>query len=134
MTDPAETAHDVLVKVAEFVRKLPADQLADLLSGEARLELVTKRPVAKKAAVATLPRPAEEIAATLRARPDRAGARRFLDAELRLPIPLLKELAKQLDVPVAARATKIQILDALVEWGVGRRLDSAAIEASFQSR
>ena len=69
MTEPAELTHDVLLRVAEFLRKLPADQIADLARGDARLELVPKAgraAVARRApAKVALPRPAEEIQATL---------------------------------------------------------------------
>jgi len=40
VTDPADLTHAVLLKVAEFIRKLPSDQLADLAEGSAKLELV----------------------------------------------------------------------------------------------
>ena len=72
MTDPADLAHEVLTRVAEFIKKLPADQLADLASGAARLEVIPKggrapaRATSRAAAAAKpLPRPAQEIATTL---------------------------------------------------------------------
>ena len=127
MTDPADLAHDVLVKVALFVKALPADQLADLASGAAKLELVPKggRPPAKAAAGKPLPRPAEEIERTLRQLGNRADARRYLEVDLKLTMPQLKDLAKAFGI--TATGTKPKVLDALVEWSVGRRADADAI-------
>jgi hypothetical protein len=132
VTDPADLAHEVLMRVAEFIRKLPADQLADLASGQARLDVIPKggrapaRATTRAAAAAKpLPRPAQEIATTLAGIGDRAAARRYLEVDLKLTIPQLKQLAAENDV--TASGTKAKILDSIVEWAVGRRLDSEAI-------
>ncbi len=124
MTEPADLAHDVLLRVAEFLRKLPAEQLADLATGAARLEVVPKggRPALSGGA---LPRPAEEIATTMVRIGDRAAARRYLDVDLKLTVPKLKQLAAELGITVGG--TKPKLLDGIVEWAVGRRLDSEAI-------
>jgi hypothetical protein len=135
VTEPADLAHDVLVRVAEFLRKLPAEQLADLAAGEARLEVVPKggrRAGGGGTAGAALPRPAQEIATTLVEIGDRAAARRYLEVDLRLTIPRLKQLAAALGVTVSG--TKPRILDGLVEWAVGRRLDSDAITRAGGAR
>ncbi len=136
MTDPADLAHEVLTRVAEFIKKLPADQLADLASGAARLDVIPKggRAPAKAArpAAKPLPRPAQEIATTLAGIGDRAAARRYLEVDLKLTIPQLKQLAAENSV--TASGTKGKILDGIVEWAVGRRLDSEAISRAGAGR
>src|SRR5215475_4980461 len=84
VSQPEDLAHDVLIRVAEFLRKVPAEQLAELAAGEARLEVVPKggRAPARKAAPAALPRPAVEIAATMTEIGDRLAARRYLETDL----------------------------------------------------
>jgi hypothetical protein len=129
VTEPADLAHDVLLRVAEFLRKLPAEQLADLATGDAGLEVVPKggRPALSGGALPrpALPRPVEEIAATVVRIGDRAAARRYLDVDLKLTVPKLKQLAAELGITVGG--TKSKLLDGIVEWAVGRRLDSEAI-------
>jgi hypothetical protein len=134
VTDPADLAHEVLIRVAEFIRKLPAAQLAELASGEARLDVVPKggRRTPARAPAAALPRPATEIAATLSDIGDRAAARRYLETDLKLTVPRLKQLAADLGITV--RGTKAQVLDGIVEWAVGRRLDSEAISRAGGAR
>jgi hypothetical protein len=126
LTQPSDLAHDVLLRVAEFIRKLPADQLADLASGEAKLEVVPKggRRAAPTKAVG-LPRRADEIKATMTEIGDRAAARRYLEVDLKLTVDKLKLLARELGITVSG--TKPKILDGIIEWAVGRRLDSEAI-------
>jgi hypothetical protein len=128
VNQPEDLAHDVLIRVAEFLRKVPAEQLAELAAGEARLELVPKggRVPAKKVASTALPRPAEEIAATLTEIGDRLAARRYLETDLKLTVPKLQQLAAELGVTVSGRV-KGKLLDGIVEWAVGRRLDSDTI-------
>jgi hypothetical protein len=128
LTQPSDLAHDVLVRVAEFIRKLPSDQLADLASGEAKLEVVPKggrRAAPARATVVELPRPADEIKATMTEIGDRAAVRRYLEVDLKLTIPKLERLAADLGITV--RGTKAKMLDGIVEWAVGRQLDSDAI-------
>jgi hypothetical protein len=138
VSEHAELAHAVLVKVAEFVRKLPADQLADLASGAVKLQLVdrsARSAPAKRAPTAPkpLPRPAAEIARTMRELGDRTAARRYLDVDLKLTVPMLKQLAGELGF--AVRGTrKDQVLDGVVEWGVGRELDADAISRAGGGR
>jgi hypothetical protein len=137
VTDPADLAHEVLIRVAEFIRKLPAEQLADLASGAARLDVVPKggrvapaktaRPAGKP-----LPRPAPEITATLTGIGDRSAARRYLDIDLKLTIAQLKQLADANGITVTG--TRPKILDGIVEWAVGRRLDSEAISRAGGGR
>jgi hypothetical protein len=138
MTDVAELASEVLIKVAEFVRKLPAEQLASVVSGEARLDLVPKgaRVVAPGGSAAkagaALPRPAQEISATMSGTGDRVAARRYLEKDLKLTVAQLKALAKELDI--TATGTKPKMLDGIVEWAVGRRQDSEAISRAGAAR
>lgn len=129
MTDPAELAHEVLLRVAAFVRTLPADQLADLASGAAKLELVPKggraaRPATR--AAAPLSRPVAEIEATLGQLSTRQAAAQYVN-DLGLKVAELRELAGALGVAVPGRATKAAITTAIAEATAGRRLDSAAI-------
>ena len=83
MADPAELTHEVLLRVAEFLRKLPASQLASLASGDARLELVGRSslPLREPVPPAALPGPIEEIAAQLAALPDRSMPHEDSEAE-----------------------------------------------------
>jgi hypothetical protein len=135
VTDPADLAHEVLIRVAEFIRKLPADQLADLASGEAKLDVVPKggrRAAPSKAvAAAVLPRPAQEIAATIKDIGSRAEARQYL-VDLKLTVPMLKQLAAELGITVSG--VKAKLIDGIVEWAVGRRLDSDAISRAGAGR
>lgn len=130
MTDPADLAHDVLLKVAAFVKSLPADQLADLASGAATLTLVPRagRAPAPSRATATKPlsRPVAEIETMLAEIGTRAAAVQYLHDE-RLTVPQLRELAKVLGVALPSKSAKDAIITKIVDSVVGRRLDSAAI-------
>ncbi|SRR6266508_6047803 len=135
MTDPADLAHDVLIRVAELIRKLPAEQLADLASGEAKLEVVLKggrRASPARTGGTELPRPAQDIAATMVEIGDRATARRYLEVDLKLTIPKLKQLAADLGITVTG--TKPKILDGVVEWALGRSSASEAISRAGGGR
>lgn len=128
MTDTAALAHQVLLQVADFLRKLPAEELEGLATGGSKLEVVPKggrRPVARKSAPAALPRPASEILATARGIGDRAAVRRYLETDLKLTVPKLLLLADEWQVTV--RKLKAEILNDLVEWLVGRTADSNAV-------
>ncbi|HKT01305.1 MAG TPA: SAP domain-containing protein [Rugosimonospora sp.] len=132
MPQPADVAHDVLLRVAEFLRKLPAEQLDALATGEARLEVVARGGRATAATGAALPRPAQEIVATVAGIGDRAAARRYLEVDLKLTVAKLKQLAA--DLGITASGTKPKLLDAIVEWAVGRSLDSEAISRAGGAR
>ncbi len=128
MTDPADLAHAVLLKVADFVRKLPAGQLRDLADGTAKLELVPRggrAPVQPR-------RPVEPTVDAARIRADLAGfgdmaaARQYL-LDLKLTVAKLQALAKDLGISVPSRPKKDQLVQAIVQWTVGRRLDSESI-------
>jgi hypothetical protein len=128
VSDPADLAHAVLLKVADFVRKLPADQLRDLADGTAKLELVPKggRPAARPRSAASAKVPAEQVRADLAAFGDAAAARQYLN-DLKLTVPQLRALAKELGVALPSKATKEATLQTIVQWTVGRRLDSESI-------
>jgi hypothetical protein len=130
--DPAELAGEVLIRVAEFIRKLPPEQLADLASGAAKLDLVPRGGRRAAPSVAGLPRPAREIAVTLTEIGERAAARRYLETDLKLIIPQLKQLAAELGITVTGNKPKL--LDGIVEWAIGRRLDSEAISRAGGGR
>ena len=144
MTAPAELSAGVLLRVADFLKKLPADQLADLASGTARLEVVpkgasagsgsAKKTAAPRAVKAPTQRAAkiapvvdaERVRADLRAIGDRAAAARYLD-DLGLNVPPLKSLAKELGVAVGSRARRDEVRDAIVQRFVGGRLAAEAV-------
>jgi chromosome partitioning protein len=120
---PDRTA-DLLLRVAEFLRKLPADQLDALASGEARLEVVSKVPRAAKPVALKVS--AEQINLDLKSLPDRASATQYLK-DLKLQKAPLMELARQLDVPVVAKDAAAAVITKIVEQKVGHRLDVDAI-------
>ncbi|WP_432977845.1 hypothetical protein [Dactylosporangium sp. CA-233914] len=131
MTDPADLAHEVLLRVAAFVKALSADQLADLASGAAKLELVPKggrpaRAPRAAAAPAALPRPVSEIETMLAELSTRQAATQYLN-DLKLTVAQLKELAKVLGVAAPAKATKAALTTTIVDATTGRRLDSLAL-------
>ena len=127
MADPAELTHGVLLRVAEFLRRLPESELASLASGEARLELVGRSlPAREPIPPAPLPSPIEEIAAQLAAQPDRSSAASYVDG-LKLSVPQLRSLAAGLGIALASKATKAHARDTIVQWTVGRRVDAAIL-------
>ncbi|HLT10218.1 MAG TPA: hypothetical protein VK028_05355 [Micromonosporaceae bacterium] len=131
MSGSAELTHDVLLRVAEFLRKLPAKQLEDLAAGTARLQVV-ERPdrqrLPKRSATpkVDLPKPIEEIGATLGSFMERAAATAYLD-DLHLTVAQLRSLAAGLGIAVPSKATKAQARDTIVQWTVGRRADAAIL-------
>jgi hypothetical protein len=128
--DSAELTHEVLLRVAEFLRRLPSDQLKDLASGTAKLEVVrpTSRrlPAREKTPPAQLPRPVEEISAKLSGLADRSTAARYLD-DLHLTAAQLRSLALALGIAVPSKSTKAQARDTIVQWTVGRRADATIL-------
>lgn len=135
MTDSAELTHEVLLRVAEFLRKLPAEQLEELAAGAASLEIVTRPPVPtprrrlpvrEKTPAVAMPRPIAQIGADLSNLVDRATATTYLD-ELHLSVAQLRSLAAGLGIAVSSKATKAQARDTIVQWTVGRRADAAIL-------
>jgi hypothetical protein len=130
MTDPAELAHEVLLRVAAFVKTLPPDQLSDLATGAAKLELVPKggRTARPPAAAAALSRPVTEIESMLAQLETRQAAIQYVN-DLKLTVPQTRELAKALGITVPAKSTKAALVTAIVDAKVGRRLDSLALSS-----
>jgi hypothetical protein len=136
MSDSAELTHEVLLRVAEFLRKLPADALEDLASGSAQLEVVSrspldtarrpKLPVRERTVAVELPRPIGQIGSDLSNLNDRAAAASYLD-DLKLSVAQLRSLAAGLGIAVSSKATKAQARDTIVQWTVGRRADAAIL-------
>ncbi|RKR87569.1 hypothetical protein BDK92_1849 [Micromonospora pisi] len=142
MTSPADLSHAVLLRVAEFIRTLPADQLADLAGGRIRLQLTEEpatgtaapartartRTTATRTTATPTPPPvsAEQVRADLVSIGDRVAATRYLD-DLRLKVTELRVLARELGITVSSRATKPAVVQEIVQWTVGRRLASEAI-------
>lgn len=136
MADVAALSAAVLVKVGDFIRKLPADQLEALVNGEAKLELVPKggRPATTRSRAAAAPAvDAGEVGERLRGFTSVADATRYLDT---LPgtVPQLKALAKALGVTVASSATKPRVRDAIVRAYVGDVLNADAIRRQAAGR
>jgi hypothetical protein len=127
--EPAELTHAVLLKVADFLRRLPTDQLRDLAEGTAKLELVPKggRPAPRSRTAAAAPAvPADRIRTDLAAIGDTTAARQYL-ADLKLTVAQLKTLAGELSIALPSKATKDAAVQTIVQWTVGRRLDAEAI-------
>jgi hypothetical protein len=137
VSDSAELTHEVLLRVAEFLRKLPSDQLEDLASGTAKLEVVrpTSRrlPAREKTPPAELPRPVDEISAKLSGLGDRIAAAQYLD-DLHLSAAQLRSLALALGIAVPSKATKPQARDTIVQWTVGRRADASILGRPANAR
>jgi hypothetical protein len=135
--DSAELTHEVLLRVAEFLRKLPSDQLQDLATGTAKLEVVRptarRLPAREKTAPVPLPKPVEEISAKLSALGDRATAARYLD-DLHLSAAQQRSLALALGIAVPSKANKAQARDTIVQWTVGRRADATILGRPANSR
>lgn len=141
MTESAELTHEVLLRVAEFLRKLPTEQLQDLASGSASLEVVTKQvieprrrlPVRAATAPVAMPRPIERIGADLSNLQERAAAAAYLD-DLKLSVAQLRSLALGLGIAVSSKATKVQARDTIIQWTVGRRADASILSRPTSRR
>ena len=138
MTDPsAELTHAVLMKVGEFIRKLPADQLEELASGEAKLELVPKGGRTTTSRRTTTPKPltvsVDEVRDQLQASRSPEASIGYLDG-LRYTTDQLRTLATELGIPLPSKITKAKIVETIVEWKVSRRLDSEAISRPALAR
>ncbi|MET8250677.1 hypothetical protein [Micromonospora sp. NPDC005197] len=134
MSDPADLAHAVLLRVAEFVRALPADQLAALADGAAKLAVVDKaRPAVRTTTAASAGVDTNRVRTDLAAIGDRAAGARYL-ADLKLTVVKLRALARELGIAVPSKAKKADIEQDILQWTVGRRLDSAAISRPSAAR
>lgn len=126
-----DLTHGLLLHVAQFLRGLTAEQVSELLSGEARLTLVPKGGRVTTLSSAGRHRaPAEvnstQIAEDLRNIGERAAAATYV-TDLNLTKEQLKQLCKDLNVTVKSSARKEEYVQAIVGLLVGRRLDSEAI-------
>ncbi|HEY7225341.1 MAG TPA: hypothetical protein VH561_17340 [Micromonosporaceae bacterium] len=143
MSDSAELTHEVLVRVAEFLRKLPPEQLAELAAGSAHLEVVprapvegprrTRLPVREPTPAVPMPRPIEQIGSDLSNLADRATAVSYLD-DLKLSVAQLRSLAAGLGIAIASKATKVQARDTIIQWTVGRRADATVLSRPSSRR
>lgn len=135
MSDPADLSHRVLLRVAEFLRGLPAQQLAELADGSARLAVVPKggRLPTRPPAAKPPPVDAERVRAELAAIGDRAAGQRWL-ADQGLLVVQLRQLARELGISVPSKAAKPVLLEQIVQWTIGRRLDSEAISRPAPAR
>jgi hypothetical protein len=131
VTDPLDMSQIVLQQLGDLLRKITAEQVAELYAGTATLEVVGKagRPVRKVAQAKVTAAPAvstEQVVADLATIDDRAVATRYV-MDLGLTVANLKVLAKDLGIAVGSKATKQEIVQVIVQWTVGRRLDAAAV-------
>jgi len=134
MADVAALSATVLLRVAEFLKTLPADQLDDLANGVAKLEVVPKggrRAAPVKAAPSTVD--VEEVRRLLATVTSVADATRYLDG-LKLTVAALKSLAGELRVSLPAKALKNDVRDAIVRAYVGDVLNSEAIRRQAAAR
>jgi hypothetical protein len=121
----------VLQQLGELLRKITAEQVAELYAGTATLEVVGKagRPARKVAPAKATAAPAvstELVVADLTTIDDRAVATRYV-MDLGLTVANLRVLAKDLGIAVASKAPKPEIVRVIVQWTVGRRVDAAAV-------
>ena len=127
MPDPLEMTQVILVRLGELLRKLPPEVVTDLYEGTATLEVVPKggRQPRKKAQAAP-PVDPQQIEADLAKINDRAAAMRYVN-DLNYTVPQLKALANGLNIPVGSKAKKDAIIQEIVTWTVGKRLQAEAI-------
>jgi len=131
VTDPAvDLSHSILLAVGDFLRKLPADQLTDLVSGEARLVVLPKgsrvTSGTPKAAAGHLSVSVAQFREDLAKIDDRAAAERYINDQ-KLTVAQIKQLCVALEIPLPSKATKVDIVRTMVEVLVGGRLDADAI-------
>jgi hypothetical protein len=123
------------MRVAEFLRKLPPDQLAALADGSARLEVVAKggrRPATGRAAKPAPVGP-DQVRAELAKIGDPAAGRRWL-VDLGMTVAQLAALAKELDIAVRSKPRKDEVLDRIVQSTIGRRRDFEALSRPAPAR
>jgi hypothetical protein len=135
VTNPVDRTHAVLLRVSEFLKALPADQIDDLIAGTAKLEIVARtgrRPAARAAAKPLSVTP-DKVRAELVAIGDTAGAERYI-TDLKLTVAQLKALAGELGIALPGKALKAEVVRQIVQWTVGRRLTSETISRPAPSR
>jgi hypothetical protein len=128
--------------VADIVKRLPTDQVSELIAGEARLAVVPRGARVTGSAAARTPRTprapkvamdSAQVAADLARIDDRAAATQYL-GDLQLTAQQLKQLAKDLDIPVASKARKDEYIATMVGLLVGRRLEHDALIRNASAR
>jgi hypothetical protein len=134
MTDPLDIAHTVLVQLADQVRKLPPELITQLYEGTARIEIVPKG--GRAGAGRTAPGAKldiEQIRADLAKINDRASATRYVE-DRKLRVADLVALADALQIPIKRKPALAEARSVIVQWTVGRRIDSDAISQPAPSR
>jgi hypothetical protein len=137
MTNPVDIAHAVLIQLAEQVRKLPPELIVQLYEGTARLEIVPKGGRVAAAAKRT-GKPArtfdvDQIRDDLAKINDRAAASRYLE-DLKVTVPQLVSLADALGIPIPRKPKRDEAVRLVVQWTVGRRVDTDAVSQPAPSR
>jgi hypothetical protein len=138
VTNPVDRTHAVLLRVSEFLKALPADQIDDLIAGTAKLSVVAKggRPAAVRAA-RPVARPLSVTPDTVRAElvaiGDTAGAERYIN-DLKLTVAQLKALAGELGISLPSKVVKADVIRQIVQWTVGRRLTSETLSRPSPAR
>ena len=134
MTDPLDIAHVVLIQLADQVRKLPPELITQLYEGTARIEIVPKggRAVAPRTSPAAK-LDVEQIRSDLAKINDRASAIRYV-VDRKLRVVDLVALADALQIPIKRRPKRAEAENLIVQWTVGRRVDSDAISQPAPSR
>lgn len=137
MTNPVDRTHAVLLRVSEFLKSLPADQIDDLIAGTAKLEVVPKggRTAARRPAAAAKPLSVtpDKVRAELAAIGDPAGAEQYIN-DLKLTVAQLRTLAGELGISLPGKAVKAEVTRQIVHWTVGRRLTSETISRPAPAR
>lgn len=134
MTNPVDRTHAVLLRVSEFLKALPADQIDDLIAGTAKLEVVGKaRRTAARAASKPLSVTPDKVRAELVAIGDTIGAERYI-SDLKLTVAQLRQLAGELGISVPSKAVKAEVTRQIVQWTVGRRLTSETLSRPAPAR
>jgi hypothetical protein len=136
VNDVAKQTMGLLRKVAEFFEELPEDQLADLVEGRARLTYIPwgasepvrpapprKRTAAPRANTSTADMPA--IRAALDAATSPEEGRALLRG---LPtVADVRAVATALGIGGISRTAKNPLIEQIVDFAIGARLNSAAI-------
>jgi hypothetical protein len=141
VTNAIDRTHAVLLRVSEFLKALPADQIDDLIAGTAKLEVVPKGGRTGRTAGNTAARSAgqplsvtpDKVRAELVAIGDTTGAERYIN-DLKLTVPQLRTLARELGISLPSKAVKPEVVRQIVQWTVGRRLTSETLSRPAPAR
>jgi hypothetical protein len=133
LSDTADLTHAVLLRVAEFIKKLPVDQLNELADGTAKLALVSKNSRPAKPATQRPTVSADEVRAQLSTETDIDAATRYVNG-LPILVTQLRALANELGVGVRSGAKKEVVVAEIVRHLVTRRLDFDALSRPAPAR